>query len=190
MLTPEILDACTGCSIQTATKWFDVLDQAMHEFGIDSPEEQAMFISQVAHESDLFRFTHELWGPTPEQRRYAGRADLGNTRPEAIAFARAAGFSDVGKFYRGHGLIQVTGYTNHARTAARLGIDCAAHPELLETPLQAARSAGDFWQDHNLSRFVTDNDFKGLTHAINGGYNGLENRERLWELSKVALEVA
>ena len=48
-------------------------------YAIDSPKRQAAFIAQIGHESGRLIYVRELWGPTPAQERYEGRADLGNT---------------------------------------------------------------------------------------------------------------
>lgn len=188
-MTPAELRAATGCSAQNAERWAPHLTAAMAEFDIDTPTRQAAFLAQVAHESGLFRWTSEIWGPTPAQMRYSQRADLGNTRPEARRFAEQAGVVDPGKFYRGHGLIQVTGYLNHVRAGQVLGIDAAAHPELLAEPEYAARSAGDFWRDHGLNPLADEGAFELITRRINGGLNGYAERCVLWDRARRALGV-
>lgn len=188
-MNPDTLQAATGCSEANAARWAAPLTDAMEEFGIDTRERQAAFLAQVAHESGLFRWTREIWGPTPAQMRYSGRDDLGNTRPEARTFAAAAGM-DVGRFYCGHGLIQITGYLNHVRAGQVLGIDAAAHPELLEVPANAARSAADFWRDHGCNELADQGAFESITHRINGGMNGYAQRCVLWDAAKRALGVA
>lgn len=40
----------------------------------------AHYLAQVLHESGAFTCDHELWGPTPAQKRYEGRKDLGNVQ--------------------------------------------------------------------------------------------------------------
>ena len=187
-MTPDTLRAIMGCGAGLAAKWADPITAAMEEYAIDTPARQAAFLAQIGHESDRLVHVRELWGPTPAQLRYSLRADLGNTRPEAIVFARQAGM-DVGRFYAGHGLIQVTGYTNHARAASRLGIDCAAHPEMLCEPINAARSAGDYWQDRGLNALADQGRFDDITRRINGGLNGLADRCVLWDAAKRALGV-
>jgi putative chitinase len=188
-MTPDDLIAIYQCSAGQAAKWADPLTAAMDEYEINTPARQAAFLAQVGHESGRLVYVREIWGPTDAQMRYSGRADLGNTEPQAIAFARAAGM-EVGRFYAGHGLIQVTGYTNHARTAARLGIECAQHPELLCEPINAARSAGDFWQDHGLNELADEGRFETITRRINGGLNGYADRCVLWDKAKRVLGVA
>lgn len=188
-MTPEELHEALPCTVADAEKWAAPLTAAMDEFDINTPARQAAFLAQIGHESACFRFLSEGWGPTPAQMRYSGRADLGNTRPEALAFASAAD-ADVGHFYRGHGLIQVTGYTNHVRAGEVLGIDCARYPGLLCQPEHAARSAGDFWRDHGCNELADEGHFEDITRRINGGLNGYVDRCVLWDRAKRALGVA
>ncbi|CAJ0719360.1 hypothetical protein LMG6871_02814 [Ralstonia edaphis] len=142
---------------------------------IDTPARAAAFLAQVGHESGQLRYMREIWGPTPAQTRYDGRADLGNTQP------------GDGKRFMGRGLIQITGRANYAACGAALGVDLIEQPELLEKPEYAAGSAAWFWLQHNLNRFADRDDFVGLTRAINGGTNGIADRRALWERAKTAL---
>jgi putative chitinase len=145
----------------------DPLNSAMQEYGIDTPIRQQSFLAQIAHESGQLRFVREIWGPTPAQMRYEGRADLGNTEP------------GDGYRYMGRGLIQVTGRDNYRRCSIALYgnphtlID---QPELLEEPLPAARSAGWYWDSRKLNDVADAGDFERLTRRINGGLNGYEDR--------------
>jgi putative chitinase len=77
----------------------------MREFEVTTPLRQAAFLAQLAHESGQFRFMEEIWGPTPAQRRYEGRRDLGNIQP-------GDGFR-----YKGRGPIQITGRATTKGTA-------------------------------------------------------------------------
>ena len=188
-MSPEELQEATGCSAERAMLWAEPLTAAMERYEINTPARQAAFLAQLVHESGRFRWVREIWGPTPAQLRYGGRADLGNTRPEARAFADAAGI-EVGRFYAGHGLIQVTGYSNHLKAGLALGIDAAAHPELLEQPEHAANSAGDFWSTHGLNELADQGRFELVTRRINGGLNGYTDRVIAWDRAKAALGVA
>lgn len=186
-MTPEILQQAIGCTPANAEKWAGPLTAAMDEFDINTPARQAAFIAQIGHETARFKWLHEIWGPTDAQARYYNRADLGNTMAAAIHLAQAAGVHDVGFFYRGHGLIQVTGYANHLKAAEALGIDCAAHPELLEEPVNAARSAGDFWRSRGLNESADAGEFERITRKVNGGLNGYADRCVLWDQAKRVL---
>ena len=147
---------------------------------INTPTRAAAFLAQVGHESGQLRLLRELWGPTPAQQRYEGRADLGNTQP------------GDGKRFLGRGLIQITGRKNYAACGAALGLDLVTHPELLESPSNAAASAAWFWLQRNLNRYADRGDFLGLSIAINGKNkdglpNGWQDRQDLWDRAKKAL---
>jgi putative chitinase len=175
-MTPETLHEATGCTAENAEKWAVPLTRAMAEYEIDSPHRQAAFLAQIAHESGRFRYVREIWGPTPAQTRYEGRVDLGNT-------SAGDGFK-----YRGRGLIQVTGKDNYRSVGAALGLsDILERPELLEQPQHAAASAGWFWKTHGLNDYADADDFIRITRRINGGINGLADRQAIWAQCKVAL---
>lgn len=178
MMTPETLAACTGARIDRARAFCPYIVAAMNEFEIATPAQQAAFLAQIGYESGNLRWTVELWGPTEAQTRYEGRVDLGNLKP-------GDGFT-----FRGRGLIQTTGRANYARAGNALGVDLEACPDLLATPAMAARSAGCFWQAHNLNPIADAGEFERLTRKINGGLNGYAAREQLWSFAKTALDVA
>ena len=174
-MTPVQLAKATGARIDRATEWLPVIESAMLEFGINTQQRQAMFLSQIGHESGGMRYTVEIWGNTAAQISYEGRKNLGNTQV-------GDGFK-----YRGRGLIQTTGRYNYEATAKALGIDCVNNPDLLAEPENAARSAAWWWQSHNLNKYADADDCRGCTKVINGGYNGLEQRLALYEAAKSVL---
>ena len=174
-MTPAQLAKATGARIDRATEWLPVIESAMLEFGINTQQRQAMFLSQIGHESGGMRYTVEIWGNTAAQISYEGRKNLGNTQV-------GDGFK-----YRGRGLIQTTGRYNYEATAKALGIDCVNNPDLLAEPENAARSAAWWWQSHNLNKYADADDCRGCTKVINGGYNGLEQRLALYEAAKSVL---
>ena len=179
-MTPEILAACTDARIDRARTFAPFVTAAMDEFDITTPAQQAAFLAQIGHESGGLHWTVEIWGPTPAQKGYEGRVDLGNTQP-----------GDGYKF-RGRGLIQTTGRTNYQRVGQALGFDFESNPDVLSGPQMASRSAACFWHSHALNEWAdsgTEADFERITRRINGGLNGLLNRERIWELAKTALGV-
>jgi putative chitinase len=147
----------------------------MHEFEINTPVRQAAFLAQVGHESGGLHWMVELWDPTPAQRRYETRYDLGNTAP------------GDGYKYRGRGLIQLTGRGNYKRAGDALGVDLVEHPELLGEPGLACRSAGWFWRSHGCNELADAGKFEAITKVINGGLNGYPERLGLWERAKEVL---
>lgn len=175
MLTIEELALCTGARVDRARNFLPYIEAAMAEFGINTPMRQAAFLAQIGHESGGLRWTTEIWGPTAAQTCYEGRTDLGNTQP-------GDGFK-----FRGRGLIQTTGRKNYERTGKALGFDLLKTPELLAQPELAARSAGWFWQAHNLNALADAGDYMRLTRKINGGTNGYAERLALFEGAKDVL---
>lgn len=149
------------------------LNGAMHEFHINSPIRQAAFIAQIAHESGELRYVEEIASGSA----YEGRKDLGNTQP------------GDGMKYKGRGLIQITGRNNYAECGKALGVDLITNPELLETNDLACRSAAWFWASHGLNDLADKGDYIRICRRINGGTNGLKERQAYYARAKMALGV-
>lgn len=164
LVTPAHLVALYGCPFVRAANFAAPLNEALWENGIVTPERIRAFLAQIGHESGRLRYVREIWGPTPAQRRYEGRADLGNTEP------------GDGHRYMGRGLIQITGRANYAAASDALGEDFIAYPALLETPRWASLSAGWFWSSRGLNALADAGEFDQITRRINGGQNGRADR--------------
>lgn len=186
-LTRVHAQALTG----DADRWLDALNNALIRWEISTPARVTMFLAQCAHESGGFKHLVEnlhysaaallaTWPRrfTPDEavamaydeqrignRAYASR--MGNG-PEA---------SGDGYRYRGRGIIQLTGRDNYARAGAAIGLDFVAQPELLETPDWAASSAGWFWATNGCNALADAGDYLAITKRINGGTNGLADRQ-------------
>ena len=52
-----------------------------------------------------------------------------------------------------------------------------------------AKSACWWWREHGLNEISDTGDFKRVTKIINGGYNGLADREKLYEAAKKVLGI-
>ena len=161
------------------------LTAAMAEFAIEAPARVAAFLAQLAHESGQFRFMEEIWGPTDAQRRYEPvtklSQDLGNT--------------DVGdgKRFKGRGPIQLTGRANYQRFGDLLSVDLVADPARVANPSVAFRVAGLFWSKKGLNELAdiaTPAAFKEITKRINGGTNGLVERQAFYAVARKVLGVA
>lgn len=182
ILTPKIVAAGTGAAPSRAAIFTPFIQAACDHFGIVKPLDVAAFLAQTGHESEGLLFTKEIWGPTVAQRSYeppsAKAADLGNTQP------------GDGRRFCGRGLIQITGRANYAIAAAALDLDLMEHPELLEQPEHAAMSAAWFWSHNKLTPIALAGNFVTLTRRINGGTNGLVDRQTLYPAAKAALGIA
>lgn len=131
---------------------------------MDNPHRLAHLLAQLGHESGSFRHMREVWGPTPAQAGYEGRADLGNTQP------------GDGRRYMGRGPIQITGRANYRRFGRLIGIDIEGAPELAENPSIGLHLALEYWRDRKLNDLADRDDVNGITRRINGGTNGLADR--------------
>jgi putative chitinase len=174
-MTPQELARSTGARIDRATTFLPFLEDAMHEFEINTPARQAAFLAQVGHESGGLHWLVEIWGPSDSQRRYESRYDLGNIAP-------GDGFK-----FRGRGLIQLTGRANYTAAGKALGADLVAQPELLGEPGLACRSAGWFWKSRGLNELADEGLFEKITRRVNGGLNGYAERLGLYEAAKAVL---
>lgn len=145
-----------------------VLNTAMNRYQIVGSKRVAAFIAQIGHESGQLKYVKEIWGPTAAQIRYEGRADLGNSQP------------GDGSKYRGRGLIQITGRANYKACGEALGLDLVNQPELLVKPQHACMSAAWFWATKGLNTLADEGKFETITRRINGGLNGLADRQMLY----------
>lgn len=161
--------------------------------GVADISERAMFLGQMAHETNGFRRLREnlaysakrLHEVFPKKFKtvadakkvvdqgqaaiaeavYGGRADLGN--------------SEVGDGARfiGRGYIHLTGRANYKAAGTATGLDLINHPELAEVPENALTIAIWYWKAHpDLRLKARAGDVKGATKIINGGENGLADR--------------
>jgi putative chitinase len=171
-------------------KWLAPLEETFAKYDISTPERQASFIGQCAHESGNFKTLQEnlnysaeglmkTWPsrfPTKEVadqyarqpakiagKVYNGR--LGNTSEEEAAK------------YLGRGLIQLTGKENYANCGLGLGVDLVGNPDWLLDPKYAALSAGWFWNKKGLNALADSQDLETMTKRINGGLIGLDDRK-------------
>lgn len=172
------LQSLYGIKYEKGLQWVEPLNEAFRLAEIDTHWRIASCLAQIGHESGRLRYVKELWGPTKQQLRYEPGTTLakrlGNVEP------------GDGKLYMGRGLIQTTGRANYAMTTVRLrelmsGVpDFEKEPWRLEEREWAALSMGLFWKVKRLNRFADAGDLAGQTRAINGGYNGLADRQTLY----------
>ena len=156
------------------------LNAAMRACGIGATMlRTAAFVAQLAHESGEFRWMEEIWGPTPAQLRYEPPSGL----------AQRLGNTDAGdgKRFKGRGPIQITGRFNYAKYGKLLGHDLVAEPALAAAPELAFATAALFWQTNGLNELADAQDFVTITRRVNGGTNGLADRQMYYARSKNVL---
>jgi putative chitinase len=147
------------------------------KYTITKREHVIHFLAQAFHESGGMMYLEELASGAD----YDDRDDLGNCEPAALAAAAKAGIS-VGRFYKGHSLIQTTGYANHKAYGAVAGIDAVNSPKLLAEYPHALGAALYFWSSRGPSLStdadggINDATCTAITKVVNGGTNGLDDR--------------
>jgi predicted chitinase len=151
--------------------------------GVTDPVKLAQLMAQCYVESGAFRYTKEIWGPTPTQLGYENRG--GNNQP------------GDGKRYLGRGFIQCT-FRPTYRSMTKFfncGIDFEANPEKVEELEWAAKSVLWFFKVYkknfgpnrfmNGKKFNWDtwdwSDTKATTGLVNGGQNHLDKRESAYQ---------
>lgn len=165
------------------------------KYKIDTPLRVCHFLSQCAHESGDFKHVSENLSYSLEAllRVFPKYFNIDNVehyvhQPVEIAsrvYANRMGNGDEasgeGWLYRGRGYMQLTGKDNYTLFDATVNDNIAINPEMVATkyPLE---SAAWFWNSRKLNDLAdTGSDQQvvaEITKKINGGYNGLEDRQR------------
>lgn len=166
-------------SATRAAELLPFIAAAMTEFTIDTPARAAAFLAQLAHESGELRFMEEIWGPTAAQQRYEPVTTLsqalGNTEP------------GDGKRFKGRGPIQLTGRANYQRFGGLLHVDLVDRPPDAASPEVGFRIAGLYWSKRGLNELAdaaTAEAFTTITRRINGGTNGLAERQAFYTVAR------
>ena len=172
--------------------------QAATEAGITSKTELANFMAQVGHESgglirleEGFRYTKGTWQIPVRSAMREGKEALEEARLEALQgkpeklgelmYGGRMGNDEPGDGYKfhGRGYMHLTGKDNYHAAGEALALDLVKHPELAAAPENAAKIATWYW-NFRVPQSARD-DVTGAAHAINGGENGLPDRQARYE---------
>ena len=177
--------------LHIGAEWVDALNETFARFNLTTNNQKAMFVGQCSHESGNFRLLQEnlnykaatlmkLWPkrfPTLEvANQYAGNARAIANKVYADRMGNRDEASGDGYRFRGKGLVQLTGHSNHFHAGKALGVDFVMQPDLVATPKYAALTAGWFWETHKLNPPADALDYTKVTKIINGGTIGLDDR--------------
>lgn len=183
--------ANTLAKLKISIDWVEPLEEVFHRYEINTPERQAAFIGQCAHESMNFTKLEEnlnysaealmkTWPsrfPTMEVAQQYAR------NPEKIAnkvyggrMGNGTEETGDGWLYHGRGLIQLTGKDNYTLAGDALNMDFLHSPDYVLVPKYAALTAGWYWNKRQLNKEADAKDYTGMTKKINGGTIGLDDR--------------
>ena len=152
--------------------WEKAYEEYGDRLGLRDKKAYLHFLGQIMHESGSFLYMEEL----ASGKAYEGRKDLGNTEP------------GDGPRFKGRGPVQVTGRANYKKIYDKffkpngLGqYDIVNNPQLASDPyIGSLLTFGWALTTRNgelALRACNAYDVKAATKAINGGYNGLKDRE-------------
>jgi predicted chitinase len=145
------------------------LNNTLVKFDIITPDRIQHFISQVSHESALGYYTQEIasgW-------KYEGWVtSLGNTE------------EGDGPKYKGAGYLQMTGRRNYQAFADFIGDSQVMEGVNYVAEKYPWMSAGFWWNQNHMNELI-DNEGTtviDVTHVVNGGENGLDERIQYYKL--------
>jgi predicted chitinase len=147
-------------------QWLLPLNEAaMRKFGITSRARAAMWLAQTGHESVSYVYFEELASGTA----YCNRPDLGNTQP------------GDGPRYKGRGPIQITGRFNYTNAQGATGLPLVSNPSMAADPQHGFQLSAWWWSAHGLNGISDTGDVVAATRRINGGTNGLADRQSRYQ---------
>lgn len=180
-------------------EWHQLINDLCPKYGINTPKRLAAFLSQCGHESADFRVLSENLNYSAESlmkvfAKYFRDvpASSYHRKPEKIAnrvysnrMGNGSEQSGDGWRYRGRGAIQVTGKSNYKECSQYLFNDerLVDNPDYLTTKEGALLSALWYWNSRNLNREADAGDVSSATRKINGGFHGLEDRLRRYNMA-------
>ena len=179
--------------VKNFDEWYTNLSNILPEYDIDTPKRVAAFMAQCGHESGGFTLMQEnlnysakgLVGTFKKYFPTEAHAKPYERKPEMIAnrvYANRMGNGDEasgeGWYFRGRGIIQITGKNNYTKCSQSLFESnvLVENPDLLLESEYAIHSACWFWSAARLNELADISDMKTMTKRINGGYIGLEDR--------------
>lgn len=172
VITGEMLRvAAPNLPLERANVIAPLLARAAAEYGIKERLSVLAWIANLAHESMGFTRLEEVWGPTAAQLRYERMnvGTLGNNQP------------GDGYRFRGRGWVQLTGRYNYNLHGKLIGVNLIAEPDKAAQPDVASRLAALFWKRKGCDGVAAIGNFKRAVYLLNGGYNGLADRQWRYE---------
>ena len=151
---------------KTVEKFVSDLNKTMADHGITACIQKSHFLSQVGHESGQLTYVAEVLEKGVKEK-------------------------DVYDGYKGRGLIQITYKINYETYGKYVSHDFTGdHKVDLESIRWAADSAGWYWsvmQSPDLNQYADKNDLIYISQAINGAFNGYNDRKMLLARAATAL---
>lgn len=194
IITEEILHSILP-NCKNPQLWTEELNEELPKYDIVTEMQVSSFLSQTGHESGHFNILSEnlnyskeglrrvfpKYFPTDElAAQYARKPERIASRVYGGRMGNGPESTGDGWKYRGRGLIQCTGFRNYSACSDFLFGDnrLAETPELLTEAKYAILSACWFWTVNRLNDYADD--VVQTTKIVNGGKNGLADREEIY----------
>ena len=160
VLTPSAIAEALHAPLLHVEAFWPLLLAALAEQGIASDLVEVATAATIMVETGSFQPINEEGGPDYFTRLYEHRADLGNVRP------------GDGALFHGRGFVQITGRDNYRVFGQKLGLDLENNPDLALDPTVASRVLALFFRTHGVAAHAGLQDWRGVRHSVNGGFNG------------------
>ena len=176
----------------------DVLNLLLPKYGIDTKEEICAYLAECGVESNGFTTMIENLNYSGEGLlktfpKYFNKTNYAPyiRNPAKIAnrvYANRMGNGDEasneGFLYRGRGAVQITGKLNYSLFAVSIGKTLPETVEYASGLEGGICSSLWFWKSNNLDKYDDlKSDFITLTKKINGGTNGIIERQKFYDLA-------
>ena len=189
-------------------------------YGVTTPLRRGHFLAQILHESggltivrESMRYTAprimEIFGVGKHTARVT-QADAAKLAGDEYALAervyglgnppKAAALGNLrpgdGFLFRGNGPLQTTGGAAHKDLGRKCGVGTLFFddPAKIMAPELVLLPALIEWQEGGCNALADKNDIRSITRKINGGYNGLADREawfnKVWPMLRSAPSAA
>lgn len=179
---------------KSSKELYSLMEEMFDKYDINTLEREAGFLSQAGHESIGFSTYLENMNYSESQLKKVFRKYFQDVpakdyarQPEKIAsyvYANRMGNGGPetmdGWRFRGHGFIQLTGRDNHEDFARYKGMSVDESLEYLQTLKGALEASCWFWKTRGLNQLADTKSVRNMTKRVNGGTNGLKDREKLW----------
>jgi putative chitinase len=208
----EIFRQVTSKPQQNYVAAFESGDALLGQFGVNTPLRVAHFLAQVLHETGGGKVLFESLTYTTAarlQKIFGVGNHSAAIRPDEVAgllnndkalAERVYGLGNPSKAkelgnvnpgdgykYRGGGVLQTTGGGNYKRMSDKVGVDFHGDPNRIVAAEHALKPALHEWAEGNLNAAADKNDIRTITRKINGGFNGLKERQdwldKVWPLA-------
>ena len=171
------------------------LKDVFAKYEINTLARQAAVLANICHESAFLANMIENLNYSERRLlvlfpRYFNRVTAAQYagKPVAIAnrvYANRMGNGDErsgdGWKFRGRTAIHLTGKEQYELVEKELGIKCVNDPDVLLKPENVCLVAGWYWNRNKLNALADTFKFMQIVKRINGGYNGIDERIKIYE---------